>query len=102
MFVPTIDKDNVKTVDIPTKFKSNAEMSRHNLAQEKFVNFCHGSAKELLAWLKHCKLVDCTHKKLTPSDRFAITGDVTLGDNAMSQWQECKPRKVGGRPETNQ
>ena len=72
MFVPTIDKDNVKTVDIPTKFDSATEMSRHDLAQEKFVKFCHGSAKELLIWLKHCKLVDRAQKKLTPSDQFAI------------------------------
>ena len=53
VFAPTIDKDNVKTVDIPTKFDSAAEMSRHDLVQEKFVKFCHGSAEELLMWLKH-------------------------------------------------
>ena len=89
-------------MDIPTKFDSTAEMSRHDLAQEKFVKFCHGSAEELLLWLKHHKLVNRAHKKLTPHDRFAITGEVTLGDSAMSQWEECKARTVHGQELTKQ
>ena len=90
IFVPTIDKDNVETVDIPTKFNTTAELSRHNIVTEKFQKFSHGNAEELLIWLKHRKVVDRTRQKLSPEDKFAITGEVALGDGAMSQWEECK------------
>ena len=51
IFVPTSDKDNVETVDIPAKFDSTIELSCHNSVMDNVQKFCHGNAGELLIWL---------------------------------------------------
>ena len=33
-------------------------------------------------------------------DLFTITGTVTLGEGAMSQWEECKTQRLGDEKES--